>query len=324
MTTPRSTPHEAGPGAAFSRHLEGWQAGLLALTIAGLGLLFALPRAVPPTDLPQPMVPPVSLETAHQREAVRAAKLVQRTAGNGPGAAYDLRVAGDLLRQIGRADHTQDRALLGDLRTKLQATLSAIRHNPGLGDEALAELRAFQEQVFLRELARWEATGVESDELIEVGGHFLALATRSAWVSPPHRLLPDDAARAVLFRRRFAELTSLRDGVFASTVDEDRHLLGFLLLHPPPGGAGPPIDEPDVRDRETARWQLRKVGELEAIDASYPGAFARGVLLYRIGDPAASALAFRAHLARHPDGPYTLRARNHLRAAQARLDLAAE
>jgi hypothetical protein len=321
-STARARGH--GVAAPLSRHLEGWQAGVVALAVAGLGLLLAVPRSVPPTELPLPMVPPASLESAQAREAARARHLVERTRTSGPGAAYDLRVAGDLLRQIGRADHDKDREQVGVLRDKLGGTLATIRHTASLGDEALVELRAFQEQTFRTELARWEVTGEVSNELIEVAGDFLPLAERSGWVEAPHRLLPDDAVRGALFRKRFGELTGLRDGVFALTVDEQRHLLGFFLLHPPPGGAGPPISDAGLRQRATAQWLLRKVSELAAIDSSYPAAFARGVLLYQAGDPAGSALAFRAHLASHPDGPFTLRARNHLRAAEARLEIVSD
>jgi hypothetical protein len=312
----------AGANTNWSRHLEGWQPGLVAIAVAGLGLLLALPQSVPPTELPLPLVPPASLESARTREQARAAHLVRRTSESGAGAAYDLRVAGDLLRQIGRADHDKDREQVGVLRDKLAGTLATIRRTPALGDEALVELRAFQEQAFLRELSRWETTGEASAELVEIAGDFLPLAERSGWVRPPHRLILDDAVRGALFRKRFGELTSLRDGAFVLTVDEQRHLLGFFLLHPPPGGAGPPIADAELRNRATAQWLLRKVDELASIDAAYPVAFARGVLLFQMGDPASSALAFRAHLARHPDGPFTLRARNHLRAAEARLDVA--
>jgi hypothetical protein len=43
----------------------------------------------------------------------------------------------------------------------------------------------------------------------------------------------------------------------------------------------------------------------------------RGVLLHRLGEPASAAQAFVEHLAEHPDGPWSLRARNHLLAVLA-------
>lgn len=306
------------------RHLEGWQVGLLALAIGGLGVALAVPRAVPPTELPSPLEDVAELRQARTREDARARSLEARTTGGKDGenaAAFDLRAAGDLLRQIGKADKEKDRDRVGTLRERLGPLLATVRKTSG--DEALADLRAFQERLFLRELSRWEATGERSVELDEVGGDFLGLAERSAWIAPPHRLLADDAVRGALFRKRFGELTGLRDGLFALSAAEQRHLLGFLLAFPPPGGSGPPIADAVLRAKATDQWRLRKVDELAALDAAYPADFARGVLLYRLGDPASSALAFRAHLARFPDGPYTLRARNHLRAAEAKLDVVA-
>lgn len=313
---------QVAPPSWLAQKLEGWQAGLVAIGVAALGLSFAVPRAVPPEELPSPHVPASELQAAREREDQRASALDRRTANDDGSATFDLRQAGDLLRQIGRADRDKDRDRVGMLREKLTQSIMVVRRSPALGDEALAELRAFQERVFLAELARWEATGDARDELIEVGGDFLGLAERSGWITKPHRLLADDAVRGALFRKRFGEITGLRDGVFALTSAEQRHLLGFLLAHPPPGGAGPPIDDPVARARATDQWLLRKVDELAALDPGYPVAFAHGVLFYRLGDPAASALAFRAYLAKRPDGPYTLRARNHLRAAEASLDQA--
>lgn len=311
-----------GPSARLTRHLEGWQAGVVAVGVAAVGLLLAVPRAVAPEELPLPRIAERELVEARAREDRRAAALAARTTGAHDAETFDLRLAGDLLRQIGRADRDKDRDRMAALRERLMTALVIVRRNPGLGDESLAELRAFQEKAFLAELARWEVTGEVRDELVEVGGDFLGLAERSAWISGTHRLVADDAVRGALFRKRFGEITGLREGIFALTATEQRHLLAFLLAHPPPGGAGPPIDDATLRARATDQWLLRKVDELSALDPGYPAAFARGVLFFRLGDPAAAALAFRAHLAKHPDGPHTLRARNHLRAAEASLDQA--
>jgi hypothetical protein len=60
------------------------------------------------------------------------------------------------------------------------------------------------------------------------------------------------------------------------------------------------------------------VTAIEKLDHDYPAAMARGVLLYRAGAYEAAAAAFRAQLAARPDGPWTLRAKNHLLAALAR------
>ncbi|MEZ4310178.1 MAG: hypothetical protein R3F14_19220 [Polyangiaceae bacterium] len=61
--------------------------------------------------------------------------------------------------------------------------------------------------------------------------------------------------------------------------------------------------------------RIEKIRELGALDPSYPAAFAEGVVLFRLGRFELAAQAFERHLAAHPDGPWTLRARNHLKAS---------
>jgi TolA-binding protein len=67
----------------------------------------------------------------------------------------------------------------------------------------------------------------------------------------------------------------------------------------------------------TETWRLERIARIGAIDPSYPTEFARGVASYRRGDYVGSAQAFRRWLDDHPDGPFTLRAENFLRAALA-------
>jgi hypothetical protein len=81
-----------------------------------------------------------------------------------------------------------------------------------------------------------------------------------------------------------------------------------LLAHSPAGGS-----------RGADRTALLAVAALERLDPSYPAALARGVLLYGSGAKAAAADAFRDQLSRREDGPFRLRARNHLLAALAEL-----
>jgi hypothetical protein len=63
---------------------------------------------------------------------------------------------------------------------------------------------------------------------------------------------------------------------------------------------------------------MRKIEELAAVDPSYPADLARGVVLYGLHRYAASTELFRRHLDVHPDGPFTLRAQNYLKASLAR------
>ena len=60
---------------------------------------------------------------------------------------------------------------------------------------------------------------------------------------------------------------------------------------------------------------FEKIRELARVDPTFPGALAEGVVLFRLGRYEAAAVAFERHLAAFPDGPWTLRARNYLKAA---------
>jgi len=67
-----------------------------------------------------------------------------------------------------------------------------------------------------------------------------------------------------------------------------------------------------------AQYRLKKLDELAAVDPSFPVHLARGVVLYQLQRYPLAVEAFRRHLERAPDGPFTLRAQNYLRAALGR------
>ncbi len=118
--------------------------------------------------------------------------------------------------------------------------------------------------------------------------------------------------RAVFFPIRWAELTGLRGtGAFTPTLDEWRVYYGFLLAHPEGATAS-----------DRLRGQFNYVTALAKRDATYPLWLARGVLQYQQGSMPEAADAFQVHLAEHPDGPYSLRAKNYLLATLAKADSA--
>ncbi|RYE89369.1 MAG: hypothetical protein EOO75_11930 [Myxococcales bacterium] len=174
------------------------------------------------------------------------------------------------------------------------------------GPEGLRRLRAFQQQSFLRELERWEQTGQVSGELRQVGGGIIKTVVGSGWAAPPARpWAAPPAVRVALFKRRFAEVLGLAQvPALAPQLDEGRALYAYLLAVPPVAGGS-----------EAWLWRLRKVDELAGFDPTYPRRYARGVILLRLGQGAQAATELREHLAEHPDGPSTLRARNALVAA---------
>jgi TolA-binding protein len=69
--------------------------------------------------------------------------------------------------------------------------------------------------------------------------------------------------------------------------------------------------------REAELWRVDKIRKLALIDPSYPGSYALGIAYYRAGRYDLAADAFTAFISAHPDGPYALRAKNHLKAALA-------
>jgi tetratricopeptide (TPR) repeat protein len=95
---------------------------------------------------------------------------------------------------------------------------------------------------------------------------------------------------------------------FDPTLDEERALARFLLMSPPNEAQGRRADE----------YRLKKIGEIAALDPTYPRHLARGVVLYHLGQFADAADAFQRHLDVSPEGAHTLRAQNYLRAALGR------
>jgi hypothetical protein len=169
-----------------------------------------------------------------------------------------------------------------------------------------------QSRLFRRSLERWEATGNPESDLSELGGSFLAKARSSRWAGDDRVLVLDEAARDVMFRLRWSELTGLgKEHPFRASLNDWRIYYRSLLEHP------------DVSPQQGAasrrRAQLRYVAALQRLDPDFPATLAVGVLTYQLGDYSQAASAFRAHLDAHPDGPWRLRAQNHLVATQRAL-----
>jgi hypothetical protein len=97
---------------------------------------------------------------------------------------------------------------------------------------------------------------------------------------------------------------------FSPSLNEWRAYYRFML--------GRPVPEPPEREGDLRR-RLEYVAALAQHDQDYPALLARGILLYQQGAPAAAAAELQAYLEQHPEGPWTLRARNHLAACGALL-----
>lgn len=292
----------------LGRHFEGWQPGLVAVALAGSVALLAVPRSVEPTELPLPSADPRHLQHVDEADDA-AARSVVRTPLD-----VDVRALGSLLRAFGKADAERDEPMLAQLRSRLfTAVLAAKTH----GNEQLLGLRAFQMTAFLREVRYFVATGETTTDLIELGGAFDQVLIRNGWCVgkyPCVMRMGEHALRA-MYKRRWNELVGVEGEPFALSVDEQRAFYEFLLRYPPQKSS--PTAEASQGAFDGA-YLLRKVDELAAIDATYPRQFARGVIQFRSGDFRHAAESFSAHLEATPDGPWAIRAQNHLRAALER------
>jgi len=263
----------------------------MVLTLA----LLALPRASVPHTLPLPRIDrgESRVSIATERERARRAEAA--------GLPFEVRAVGESVRRIGRAvargedtAHEHD-----DMRARVKAVVDA-------GElPKLIELRAVQTEYFLAALDAFADTGKPNAELDELGGDFLAQASKSGWLDERRRFIGDEGVLRVLFHLRWADLLEKR-GIFpfSPTLNEWRIYYRFLLEHPQRNSAERANGEDAVR--------LRAAAALGRRDPDYPLDLARGYLSYALGDNDASAAAYRRYLGSREGGAYALRARNHL------------
>ncbi len=291
----------------FSRHLEGWQPGLVAVGIAGLVAALVVPRSVPPEELPLPSLRPADLAAARAIDR-RRAELAEAEPLD-----VDVRALGSAIRAYGRADDE------GDESAAVSAKAAVVRAalSPHVDAESLLRLRAYQLEHFLAGLRRWEATGERSDDFIELGGGFSRMVERNGWCegTPCRNLLLDEDARRATFKKRWNEIVGTQREALALSLDEQRALYAFFFQHPVPlRGSVEDLDGAALAHQKN-QFLLRKIDDFASIDGAYPSSFARGVVLFRMGRYPLAVEAFRRHLDGSVDGPWALRAQNHLRAA---------
>jgi TolA-binding protein len=284
------------------------------------GLL--LPRATPPEDIPLPNVDGRALARTEAQDH-RLAELA-RTQLLSP----EVRELGSAVREF---NSREARDAEGVAMNNARITLGQLLE-PALagGVEALLRLRAVQLEAFLTEARSYEATGEASKELDALGGTFVRRMTQVGWCAD-HKVLLSDAERRVAFKMAWNGVAGVASRPeFAVSLDETRTLYTFFLSHPHAAEAAKArLDgaRKNAKDKATCdaleagenvaaeAWRLDKINKLGAIDSAYPLAYAQGVAQFRLGHFEESVEAFEAWIKAHPDGAYTLRARNHLRAA---------
>lgn len=280
------------------RHLEGWPLGLAVVGAAALTAALAVPRPVEPELVPPPVVDREQQKMELELESARAARAKA-------GLPLEVRSVGEALRRVG-ASAARSSASLPQLTAQLRRLVDVAieRH----GAERLLELRALQTELFSAALAQHDGGGADVErELEELGGGFHAAMVARGWLPRT----PDPLEAAAAFRVHWAEsLGLLQRHPYAPTLNEWRVYYRFMLSRPLGEGAA---------RRRDVKLKLGYVAALAQHDRDYPAQLARGVLLYQQGAFAEAAAELRAHLEQHPDGPWALRARNHLAACGAAL-----
>jgi hypothetical protein len=285
----------------------------------------ALPRRATPNAVPLP-VPDVG--TLVRREAFDRSLAEQIKHAPLPD---DTRALGSAIRDFHELEvHDAPAREISPARNAIDSAVArAIRLN---GMDAIVGLRASQLEGFEREVAAFEATGAESDELGALGGAFVRSMRSERWIIG-HTLEFDHHVLRALYKTMWGSFAGLGERAeLALTIDETRALYAFYLSHPhapdavraetnaaranthdPRVCAGIAADE----QRAAEAWRLERIGRLATLDPEYPASFARGVVQYRRGRFGAAAEQFRDWLHDHPNGPWSIRAENYLRASIA-------
>jgi len=308
-----------------SARKEGRWLAILPVSLAIALMLLMMPRATEPDAVPLPRVDERALKRIVAADDARARSVAESALPS------DVRNVGSAFRAINAAEANQsDEVVTSDAQRSLEVAVRALNPNPGV-DEALLSLRAFQMTKFLEGVRHWEETGESTQELKELGGNFVGRTTDAGWILPNRRVLMNDVERRVAFKTVWNAFVGVdKKEAFALSLDEQRALYAFYFTHP---------HAPDVRRaalrvqrrdattpdactkvnaeerRQSEMWRADKIRKFAAIDPSYPTTYALGVAFYRAGRYDLSAEAFTAFIGAHPSGPYSLRARNHLKAA---------
>lgn len=316
----RAAAARAPAGSTGSRWLA-----LIPVSAAALMFLLMVPIATPPEDIPLPQVDGVALRAVVADDAARAAAArVARLPG-------DVLAVGTALRSLNKIIASGDSEAAGPARATLADALRGLAvREPAQVVDQLKSLRAVQLEEFLGEVARFETTGQQSPDLLELGGGFVDRMRDAGWVQD-RKVLLDDAQRRAAFKLVWTAMVGGNQAPELSpSIDEQRALYTLYLARPhvPDGqrgsfeamrrGAASPTDCQTVAAKErlaSEMWRADKIKKLGEIDPAYPTSYALGVAYYRAGRYDLSMDAFRTWMDSHPDGPLALRARNHWKAA---------
>jgi hypothetical protein len=290
--------------------------------VVGAALLF--PRAVVPVRVPLPVPNRAVLGAEARLDKQRAKRAETETL---PAAVRELGGAFRAWNQLAFRDDDDVEHEAHAQALRLGALAREVR--AAHGDDALLALRAVQLEAFLAELARFEATGDESDELRALAGNVVARMQAIGWIDGHRANLAEESWR-VLYRSLWNRAMGVAgDPAFALSLDDDREVTRLQLAHPHPPETERALLAAELRAAKTPeacrtlaqreveaadRWRLEKVEAWAHRDPCYPVAYARGVLLFRTGRFAEASRAFAE--VRAAGGAFAERAFFHERAAQ--------
>lgn len=302
---------------------------LVPVSIACVMLALMMPRSAPADDVPLPHVDRRALDAIRRDDVARAqAAQTKRLPDAVLAVGSAIRGYQKMQAHPGPIDAQLDaKRTLDDALRQLYVDFGSTEASV----EQLRSLRAVQLDQFLAEVAAYERTGAVSADLEELAGSFVDHMKAAGWLDG-HRVLLDDAQRRAAFKAAWTILVagSTPPAALAVTIDEQRALYTLYLEHPHPqesqrtslslrrAGANAPDECARVNHDERVAselWRADKIKRLGDLDPSYPTGYALGVAYYRAGRFDQSAEAFQKWLDAHPDGPWTLRARNHMKAA---------
>lgn len=295
---------------------------LIPVTVAVVLFALMIPRSAAPAEIPLPIVDEQTLAKEEAADDALAAR------AKADGLPSDVRALGTAIRDFNTQQTANaDERAIASARNAINVALATLADH---GNDSLLILRAFELSDFLAELRAFERGAPPSAELTAVGGPFVARMTDAGWVDG-NKILMDDHARRAAFKVAWNAILAVPDAPpFSLTRDEARALYLFYLRHPHVGERDRQAIELSRKNAKTEAactalrtreehaleaWRLDKVEKLGRVDADYPLAYARGVAHYRMGSFDAAVRDFEFWIDAHPDGAWTLRARNQLRGA---------
>ena len=271
--------------------LEGWTLVIPSVGLAVLAAALAVPRATEPRRVPQPVINARLLDTEVATLSNLADQARVKT------LPFSVRELGEAYRRLGRTQF-QGTPTLSNAEVQAFRDLVTLTRRSA-GDQPIIVLRALQCELLVSAMNQWDQAGKVSDDVIELGGDLVVLAEAQGWRNRDGL----DAAAPERWALALKRWTSLAGLLHAQPFKMARELeltqLHFFYVHP--------NQNDDVF--ETRQRILKRYADL---DTTFPFHYALGVLLAQNGRPQAAATFFDKQLQEHPNGPYALRARNHL------------